>query len=73
MPIVHIAMVEGRDDATIKACVKAVARTVSESLGAPISTVRVYATQVPGMHWASGEQTKDEIDTARNAAKKEAP
>ncbi len=62
MPIIHISLVEGRDDAAIKACVKAVARTVSETLGAPLSTVRVFATQVPGAHWAVGEATKDEID-----------
>ena len=65
MPIVHISLVEGRDDAAINACVKAVARTVSEKLGAPLSTVRVFATQVPGAHWAVGDSTKDEIDAAK--------
>jgi len=65
MPIIHISLVEGRDDAAIKACVKAVARTVSETLGAPLSTIRVYATQVPGAHWAVGDATKDELDAAK--------
>ncbi|VVE20161.1 tautomerase family protein [Pandoraea soli] len=60
MPIVHIQLVEGRDDATVKACVKAVARTVHETLGAPLESIRVYATQVPAAHWAVGEHTKDE-------------
>ncbi|MDN4573932.1 4-oxalocrotonate tautomerase [Pandoraea cepalis] len=60
MPIVQIHLVEGRDDATVKACVKAVARTVHETLGAPLESIRVYATQVPAAHWAVGEHTKDE-------------
>ncbi|KKB62019.1 4-oxalocrotonate tautomerase [Robbsia andropogonis] len=71
MPIVHISMVEGRDDARIKECIKAVARTVSETLGAPLSTVRVYATQVPAAHWAVGDATKDDIDAHRNDTTKD--
>lgn len=50
MPIVHIALVEGRDDEAVKACVKAVARTVHETLGAPLATIRVYATSTPAVH-----------------------
>jgi 4-oxalocrotonate tautomerase len=65
MPIVHINLVQGRDDAIVKACVKAVARTVHETLGAPLDTIRVYATTVPAMHWAVGEQTKDEMASPR--------
>ncbi|MEN3751764.1 tautomerase family protein [Mangrovibacter yixingensis] len=61
MPVVHISIVEGRDSAKVKACVKAVAHTVSEMLGAPLETVRVYATQVPAEHWAVGGKTKDEM------------
>lgn len=60
MPIVHISLVEGRSDEAVKACIKAVARTVHETLGAPFDSIRVYATQVPGAHWAVGERTKDE-------------
>jgi 4-oxalocrotonate tautomerase len=60
MPIVHISLVEGRSDEAVKACVKAVARTVHETLGAPLDSIRVYATQVPAAHWAVGERTKDE-------------
>lgn len=60
MPIVHISLVEGRSDEAVNACIKAVARTIHETLGAPLPTIRVYATQVPGMHWAVGDRTKDE-------------
>ncbi|WP_414449968.1 tautomerase family protein [Burkholderia sp. 22PA0099] len=61
MPIVHISLVEGRDEAAIKACVKAVAQTVHETLGAPLNTIRVYATTTPASFWAVGGQTKDEL------------
>ncbi len=64
MPIIHISLVEGRDDAAVKACVKAVARTVHETLGAPLNTIRVYATVTPCMYWAVGDQTKDELAAA---------
>ncbi|HEX7932417.1 MAG TPA: 2-hydroxymuconate tautomerase [Paraburkholderia sp.] len=60
MPIVHISLVEGRSDEVVKACVKAVARTVHETLGAPLESIRVYATQTPPAHWAIGGRTKDE-------------
>lgn len=67
MPIVHISLVEGRSDEAVKACVKAVARTINETLGAPLETVRVYVTQVPGAHWAVGDRTKDEMAAAITA------
>jgi 4-oxalocrotonate tautomerase len=71
MPIVHIAIVEGHDAAAIKACVKAVARTVHETLGAPIDTIRVYATTVPAMHWAVGERIKDEMASGQDKTSEE--
>ncbi|MDE1180084.1 tautomerase family protein [Paraburkholderia sp.] len=67
MPIIHISLVEGRDDDAIKACVKAVAHTVHQSLGAPLNSIRVYATVTPATHWAVGDQTKDEIAAREDA------
>lgn len=69
MPIVQISIVEGRDEASVKRCVKEVARTVHETLGAPLDTIRVFVQQVPATHWAVGDQTRDEIDAAKAAAK----
>ncbi|RKF49869.1 tautomerase family protein [Paraburkholderia fungorum] len=71
MPIVHIALVEGRDDEAVKACIKAVARTVHETLGAPLATIRVYATSTPAAHWAVGDQTKDELAEVRQPGTRE--
>ncbi|HED9568654.1 MULTISPECIES: tautomerase family protein [Enterobacteriaceae] len=60
MPVVHITYVEGRDPVKVKNCVKAVARTVAETLSAPLGSIRVYATSIPAEHWAVGDVTKDE-------------
>ena len=68
MPLVQITLVEGRSEELIKQCVKEVARTVQRTLGAPLSTIRVFVQQVPPNHWAVGDQTRDEIDAARRAA-----
>jgi 4-oxalocrotonate tautomerase len=73
MPIIQITLVEGRDPEAIKRCVKAVARTVHETLGAPLPTIRVAVHQVPGAFWAVGDQTKDEIDAQRAAAAGQLP
>jgi 4-oxalocrotonate tautomerase len=72
MPIVQISIVEGRDDAAIKRCVKEVARTVHQTLGAPLATIRVFVHQVPAAHWAVGDETRDDIDAARAAASRDA-
>jgi 4-oxalocrotonate tautomerase len=68
MPIVQISLVEGRNPDDIKRCVKAVARTVHQNLGAPLATIRVTVQQIPGSFWSVGDQTKDEIDDKRDRA-----
>ena len=62
MPIVNISLLEGREPKVIKACIKAVARSVHETLGVPLNTIRVIATIIPAQYWAVGTRTKDEID-----------
>ena len=66
MPIVQISFIDGRDPANIKACVKAIARVVHETLGAPLPTIRVIANAVPAAYWAVGEQTKDELESLKS-------
>jgi len=41
MPVIQISLVDGRDKESIKRCIKEVARTVSQTLGAPLGTIRV--------------------------------
>ena len=70
MPLVQISLVEGRDEATVKRGVKAVARAIHESLGAPLEAIRVIVYQVPASQWAVGDQTRDEIDAAKARTKR---
>jgi 4-oxalocrotonate tautomerase len=60
MPIVNVSLIAGRDPAAVSACIKAVARTIHETLGAPLNSIRVIATEVPAQYWAVGDQTKAE-------------
>jgi len=66
MPIVQISLIAGRDEASIKRCLKAVARAVQETLGAPLVTIRVIANSllkkacVPlSCCWHSAERESD--------------
>jgi len=68
MPIVQISIVEGRDPAAVKRCAKEVARTVHQTLGAPLDTIRVMVHQVPAAPWAVGDETRDEIDARKAVA-----
>jgi 4-oxalocrotonate tautomerase len=68
MPIVQITLVEGRDEAAIKRCIKEVAHTIHQTLNAPLETVRVIVHQVPASQFGIGDQTRDEIDLAKKGA-----
>ena len=59
---------EGREEAKVKQCMKAIARTVNETLEAPMSTIRVVVTQIPASMFAVGDQMREEIDAAKAAA-----
>jgi 4-oxalocrotonate tautomerase len=69
MPMIQISMIEGRDQALIERCMKAVAYAVRDSLGAPIETIRVIVQQVPSNQWLIGDRTKEEIDREKAATK----
>jgi 4-oxalocrotonate tautomerase len=60
MPLVQITIVEGRDNELIEGCIRNVARTVSESLNAPIETVRVTVNEVPANRFAVGDKLKSD-------------
>ncbi|MFC3340614.1 tautomerase family protein [Paracandidimonas soli] len=65
MPLIQITLIEGRDGETITQCAKAVARTVHNSLGAPLESIRVVVNQVPASQWIVGERSKAEIDAGK--------
>lgn len=60
MPIVQITMVKGRERPLVEECIRRVARTVSETLGAPLNTVRVAVSEVEPHHFAVGDTLKSE-------------
>ncbi|QRG66572.1 2-hydroxymuconate tautomerase [Brevibacillus choshinensis] len=61
MPIIQITMLEGRDQETVEQCMRNVARTVHESLGAPLSSIRVIVNEVPPNRFAVGDRLKSEM------------
>jgi 4-oxalocrotonate tautomerase family enzyme len=60
MPLVQISVVKGREREIVKECVRRVARTVSEALDAPLSTVRVIVNEIEADYWATGDKLKSE-------------
>ena len=60
MPIVTINMVAGRDRAMVQDCLREVARTVSRTLDAPLSSVRVLVNEVDPELWTVGTTLKSD-------------
>lgn len=58
MPIIHITLVEGRDEKVVSECVREVARTVSRTLDAPLNSVRVFVTPIQPQFFSVGDVTK---------------
>ncbi|WP_075619642.1 2-hydroxymuconate tautomerase [Paenisporosarcina indica] len=61
MPIIQITLLEGREPETVEQCIRDVANTVHKSLGAPLSTIRVYVNEVPSNYYAVGNKLKSEL------------
>jgi len=57
MPICQISIAQGRSPDKIREAIRRVTEALSETLDAPVSTIRVIVTEVPLTHWGSGEQT----------------
>ncbi|TIC81764.1 tautomerase family protein [Nocardioides sp. GY 10127] len=60
MPFVELRIVEGRDEETVQHAIREIAKTVSETLGAPLSSVRVCVHEVPPTRWAVGTTLKSD-------------
>lgn len=60
MPLVTINMVAGRDRSVVQECLREVAETVSRTLDAPLSSVRVLANEVASELWTVGTTLKSE-------------
>lgn len=60
MPIIHITMLEGRNDETIEQCMRDVAITVQKSLDIPLESIRVVVNEVPKNRFSVGDKLKSE-------------
>ena len=60
MPIIHITMLEGRNDETVETCMRDVARTVQKSLDVPLESIRIIVNEVPKNRFSVGDQLKSE-------------
>lgn len=54
MPLVRIDMVQGRSTEQIADLIESVSDAVSQSLGAPLETVRVFVTEIPADRYGIG-------------------
>jgi 4-oxalocrotonate tautomerase len=57
MPVVEITLVSGRSPQELRAMISAVTTAVSETVSAPLSSVRVIVREVPTTHFAAGDVT----------------
>jgi 4-oxalocrotonate tautomerase len=64
MPIVEITLAEGRAPEKLRALITAVTDAVCGSIGTPKSNVRVVIREIPKTHWAAGDITLAERETA---------
>jgi 4-oxalocrotonate tautomerase len=64
MPLVEVTMAEGRSPEQVRALMHAVTDAVHDSVGAPVSTIRVVVREVPRTHWSAGDVTLAERDLA---------
>lgn len=61
MPIVQITVVKGRSTEALQECARAVARTVSENLSAPLDSVRVMINQIEPELFTVGDTPKKSL------------
>jgi 4-oxalocrotonate tautomerase len=57
MPFVQISMIQGRKPEQIRRLIREVTKSVSDSLDAPVDSIKVIVTEVAPTHWGSGELT----------------
>lgn len=62
MPIVRIALIQGRDAEVKRDLIRRVTEAVVASTGADPATVRVLLEEVPAEHWGVGGKPKSESD-----------
>lgn len=67
MPLVYINLMEGRDKEKIAKMTKAVSVAISESLDAPIDSVRIMINEMQDHQFSVGGKTLSEARAERDA------
>ena len=57
MPIVEVTLVNGRSPEELRAMISAVTTAVSQTIAAPVESIRVIIREVPTTHFAAGDVT----------------
>ncbi|HZU65206.1 MAG TPA: 2-hydroxymuconate tautomerase [Novosphingobium sp.] len=57
MPIVQVNLIQGRSEEQKSAMIREVAHAISQTLDAPIDTVRVMINELPSSNWGMGPVT----------------
>lgn len=57
MPLIEVTMVEGRTPQQVRALISALTHVTSETVDAPVESIRVVVREVPTTHWAAGDVT----------------
>jgi 4-oxalocrotonate tautomerase len=65
MPIVEVTLVEGRSPEELRDMISAVTTAVSETVAAPVESIRVIIREVPTTHFAAGDITIAERRTGQ--------
>ncbi|WP_066093567.1 tautomerase family protein [Xanthomonas massiliensis] len=60
MPIIHVTLVQGRDEDKIQRFIREVARLAADTLDAPLQTVRVMVEEVPPTRFAVGDRLRSD-------------
>ena len=60
MPMVQMTLLKGRDEEKVQQLMKNVARVISETIGAPLETIRIMVNEIPPTRFAVGDKLKSE-------------
>lgn len=67
MPIIHVHILEGRSDEKKKRMARRVSEAVSETLDAPLETIRVLVHETSSDDWYVGGTSKSDRDRENNS------
>ncbi|MFJ8064459.1 4-oxalocrotonate tautomerase [Psychrobacillus sp. NPDC096426] len=60
MPIIHVNLLEGRPKEKVAEVIEKITKTVSETLDAPVESIRVLVTEIPQTHWGRAGKSVSE-------------